>query len=123
MNGLQACFEEYIEKYSVLKPPRLRGSSVKAQKTDPGQGYHIWHHEQGDTIETSSRGLVYSLYLNSLDEKAGGETEFLYYKERIPAVENTLIIWPAGFTHAHRGNMVLGEKSKYIITGWFNYDV
>ena len=51
------------------------------------------------------------------------EDVFLYYKERIPAVENTLIIWPAGFTHAHRGNMVLGEKSKYIITGWFNYDV
>jgi hypothetical protein len=61
--------------------------------------------------------LVYIAYLNTI--KDAGETEFLYQKIRIPPEENTMIIWPAAFTHTHRGNVVHGEKSKYIVTGWF----
>jgi len=33
-----------------------------------------------------------------------------------------MLLWPATFTHAHRGNPVLGEQSKYIVTGWFYYE-
>ena len=51
-----------------------------------------------------------------------GETEYLYQKLRIPAKENTLVIWPAGYTHPHRGNAVYGDKAKYILTGWFYVD-
>ena len=65
----------------------------------------------------ANRALVYSAYLNTIEE--AGETEFLYQRTRIPPKENTMIIWPAGFTHTHRGNVVYGNKSKYIITGWF----
>jgi hypothetical protein len=60
------------------------------------------------------------VYLNDIDE--AGETEFLYQKRRISPKENTLIIWPAAFTHTHRGNVVHGAKSKYIITGWFDLE-
>ena len=62
------------------------------------------------------------LYLNTLPENANGETEFLYQKRRLSPAENTMVIWPAGFTHPHRGNPVYGDKSKYIITGWFRYE-
>ena len=58
--------------------------------------------------------------MNDIDEDGAGETEFLYQKLRVPPKENTCIIWPAGFTHPHRGNVVYGNKSKYIITGWFH---
>jgi hypothetical protein len=61
--------------------------------------------------------LVYSAYLNTIEE--AGETEFLYQKLRVAPKENTVVIWPAAFTHTHRGNVVHGDKSKYIITGWF----
>ena len=56
-------------------------------------------------------------YLN--DDYKGGETEFLYYKKRVEPEQGKLIIWPAGYTHAHRGGLVL-EGNKYVITGWFN---
>lgn len=121
--GLQKCFDDYVDEYSVLKPLNIRGSYIKAQRTDPGQGYHLWHSEKGDSFEAASRSLVYCLYLNTLEPHEGGETEFFYSRKRILPVENTMIIWPAGFTHAHRGNMVLGDRSKYIITGWFNHNV
>jgi hypothetical protein len=86
------------------------------QKTDPGAGYHIWHSEQQQGSD-SARCLVYSAYLNDIDD--AGETEFLYQRLRIVPKENTMILWPAAFTHTHRGNVVHGTKSKYIITGWF----
>ena len=65
----------------------------------------------------SNRCLVWAIYLNDIEN--AGETEFLYQQLRIPPKENAAIIWPAAFTHTHRGNVVHGEKSKYIVTGWF----
>jgi hypothetical protein len=120
-SGLQECYEDYTNKYSILKGSKIHGSAMKMQRTDPGGGYHLWHGEQGSK-EHAERVLVYMLYLNSLGNDDGGETEFLYQRLRIRPEENTLIIWPAAFTHTHRGNTVLGNKSKYIVTGWFYYD-
>jgi hypothetical protein len=62
------------------------------------------------------------LYLNTLPVESAGETEFLYQKLRIPPQENTMILWPAAYTHAHRGNTVFGVESKYIVTGWFYFE-
>jgi hypothetical protein len=119
--GLQRCFEEYVQKYSVLKEANVNCNHMKFQKTIEGGGYHVWHYEQGNG-EQANRALVYILYLNTLPEKCNGETEFLYQKRRVNAVENTLVLWPAGFTHPHRGNPVYGSEAKYIITGWFYYE-
>ena len=116
--GLQMCFEEYSEKYSILKDNMIYCKNMKIQRTDPGGGYHVWHGEQGNN-DTSSRVVVYMLYLNDLAEDDAGETEFLYQKIRLRPVKNTMILWPASYTHAHRGNVVFGNTSKYIATGWF----
>lgn len=62
--------------------------------------------------------LSYILYLNDVEE--GGETEFLYYGKRIKPTAGTLLLWPAGFTHVHRGNPPLSGE-KYILTGWVEY--
>lgn len=119
--GLQTCFDDYTEEYDVLKDCDLKCTSVKMQKTNPGGGYHLWHYEQNNG-DMANRGLVYMIYLNTLDSNSAGETEFLYQQLRIPPKENTMIIWPAGFTHTHRGNLVHGHKAKYVITGWFYYE-
>lgn len=119
--GLQSCFDEYTKKYSVLMHDKILCTSVKMQKTEPGGGYHVWHAEHGSSGESVNRVLVYMLYLNSLTPEEGGETEFLYQRKRFTPTENQIIIWPAAFTHTHRGNTVLGNKSKYVITGWFLY--
>lgn len=119
--GLQACYDEYTNKYSVLKDSSIRSSYMKIQRTNPGGGYHVWHSEQGN-FPHSNRVLVYILYLNTLPEESAGETEFLYIQRRIRPIENTLLIWPASYTHAHRGNTVFSNINKYIVTGWFNYE-
>jgi hypothetical protein len=117
-SGLQKCFEAYSDKFSSLKDVKLVGNDMKMQKTSSGGGYHLWHAEQGNGIE-ANRALVYMLYLNTLSPEANGETEFLYQQRRIKPVENTMVLWPAAFTHAHRGNPVYGDNTKYIVTGWF----
>jgi hypothetical protein len=114
--GLQRCFDAYVQKYDILNKMGLRSSCIKMQKTNPGQGYHIWHCEQGNGNMTN-RCLVWAIYLNDIEN--AGETEFLYQKLRIAPKKNTCVIWPAAYTHTHRGNVVHGEKSKYIMTGWF----
>lgn len=116
LTGLQNCFDDYVDEFDILRDYNLRCTTLKMQKTDPGAGYHVWHAEQGPDAD-ASRCLVYSAYLNTIEE--AGETEFLYQKLRVAPKENTLVIWPAAFTHTHRGNVVHGNKSKYIITGWF----
>lgn len=119
--GLQRCYNAYIEQFSVLREGEILGSTMKMQRTSPGGGYHVWHAEQGNGT-ASNRVLVYMLYLNSLDENGAGETEFLYQKRRVKPQENVMVFWPAAFTHVHRGNTVFSEQSKYIVTGWFHYN-
>jgi hypothetical protein len=120
-DGLQKCYDEYADQFSVLKDAKITGTAMKMQRTDPGGGYHVWHGEQGNGNH-AERVLVYMLYLNSLNDGDGGETEFLYQRLRLRPEENAMIIWPAAYTHAHRGNTVLGNQSKYIVTGWFYYE-
>ena len=120
-DGLQKCYDEYSTKYSILRDNgNIRASTMKMQRTGPGGGYHVWHGEQGPGLQ-ANRCVVYMVYLNTL-ERDGGETEFLYQRTRVAPQENLMLLWPASYTHAHRGNPVLGEQSKYIVTGWFYYD-
>lgn len=119
--GLQACYNAYAEKYSVILNGDLRTNTMKMQRTKAGGGYHVWHGEQGNG-EHAGRGLVYMLYLNSLTPEQAGETEFLYQQRKVRPQANTMVLWPAAFTHAHRGNPVWSDGVKYIVTGWFKYD-
>jgi hypothetical protein len=120
-DGLQTCYNLYTDKYSVLKEGKIRGDTMKMQRTAPGGGYHVWHGEQSNGHH-ANRVLVYMLYLNTLPLESAGETEFLYQQKRYSPIENRMLVWPASYTHAHRGNTVFGEQSKYIVTGWFYYD-
>ena len=54
------------------------------------------------------------------DRDEGGETEFLYQSMRVKPKQGTLLIWPAAFTHTHRGNPPLSNE-KYIVTGWTEF--
>jgi hypothetical protein len=54
--------------------------------------------------------------MNDIDD--AGETEFLYQNMRIKPKKNKLLIWPADWTHTHRGNPPIGNTDKYILTTW-----
>lgn len=112
------CFNAYVEKYAILDDSVPKGNFInKVQKSEIGQGYHIWHFESS-TRNASNRLLLYIMYLNDVYE--GGETEFLYYPRRIKAKAGTVALIPAGFTHTHRGNPPISNE-KYIVTGWIEY--
>jgi len=91
---------------------------VKIQKTLPSQGYHSWHIEHSNDRDMCKRVLVYSIYLNTVEE--GGETEFLYQSQRVRPLKGRIVIWPAGFPYVHRGNPPLSGE-KYIVTSWISY--
>lgn len=113
---LKECLDEYTTVFGHLKPVAMYSINQKVQKTPAGGGYHIWHDEHSG-LPHCNRSLVWMVYLN--DDYEGGETEFLYYKRRVQPSKGTLLIWPAGMTHAHRGGLVL-KGTKYVATGWFH---
>ena len=112
------CYKQYADKFDVLKTCDKHNSyTIKIQKTQPGQGYHVWHPETTNR-ESSNRLLTWSVYLN--DNFEAGETEFLYQHYRYKPQKGDCIIFPAAFTHTHRGNPPIGGD-KYIITGWVEF--
>jgi len=106
------CFNIYYTEYSIDTP--MEAFNFKAHRVLPTGGYHIWHHEQG--FQNYYRIVVWHLTLEA--PKRGGETEFLHQSMRIEPKVGQLTIWPAGFTHKHRGNPPL-EGQKTYLTGWF----
>ena len=93
----------------------LNYTNLKIQKTIPTEGYHVWHIEHQRGFNFEPRALVFSIYLNDVEE--GGETEFLHFSKRIQPKTGRIVIWPAGFPYVHRGNSPLSGE-KYILTSW-----
>ena len=86
------------------------------QRYNPGQGYHVIHCENyGRGIE---RVLAWTLYLNTVTD--GGGTYYPEYDKTVNALEGRLCIFPAFWTHAHKG-IVSNTQTKYIATGWYGY--
>lgn len=115
MPVLFECLKQYVAEFDALSGFTLVGWWLKAQLTRKGQGYHAWHFESS-TFFNAKRVLAWSIYLN--DDYQGGELEFLYYARRIKLGEGDVVIFPAAFTHTHRGNMVLSGE-KLLLTGWY----
>jgi len=87
------------------------------QRFYPGEAYHQMHCERGST-QFPYRTHAWMIYLN--DIKEGGQTEFpLQNLLEIPEL-GKLLIWPADFTHIHRG-LVAPNETKYLLTGWLSF--
>ena len=123
INSFHSRFYDYIYPIYNIQYPILqslvkhRSKYIRIQKTAPTQGYHIWHCEHGGDY-AKDRILSWILYLNDVEE--GGETEFLYQSLRFKPKSGTFILFPAHFTHTHRGNPPLSGV-KYIATGWIEF--
>ena len=106
----------YKTKYREGFQMPLSCNDMKVQRVRAGGGFHAWHSEWSK--ENSTRQLVYQVYLNDLPD-GEGETEFIYQGVRCKPEVGKLIIWPAGWTHTHRGNPNYSED-KYVVTGWIH---
>ena len=113
---LQKCLNEYLKKYDDLNlhPKFNVNEPYNVQYYKPNEGFKKWHFENASKRE---RLLVFMTYLNDCDD---GGTEFKYQDLITPAKKGLTLIWPADWTHTHRG-IVSHTKEKKIITGWINF--
>ena len=118
MKYVRNCLVHYIHEYTYLGNFSYVSSLVLLQKTEPTQGYHTFHAENVHW-NLESRTMAWMVYLNDVEE--GGETEFLYQKLKVKPKKGTVLIWPGGYTHLHRGNPPMSEK--YIATGWWQGNI
>jgi hypothetical protein len=117
---LNDCLNEYIEEYYFLRKVHTWtiDPHYNLQRYKPGEGYYAWHCENnGPGPISKDRVLAWMIYLNDVPD---GGTEFNYELPNLEAKVGTVAIWPAHWTHFHRG-IVSNTKTKYIATGWFVY--
>tara|TARA_R100000084_G_C4595794_1_gene120686 strand:- start:216 stop:737 length:522 start_codon:yes stop_codon:yes gene_type:complete len=112
-NELSKCVKQYFKKYNLNSNIKT-STSNNIQHYQANTGYVNLHYER--SCKYPNRQLVYMLYLNTIND--GGGTEFPYQKITFNAIKGDLIIWPADFTHPHKG-VISKTEEKYIATGWF----
>jgi hypothetical protein len=123
VNGhLQGCYNQYMDKYwqigQYLSRHDVTAWQIQKYDAKDNGGYHHFHIENSG-VSNMRRVMAYIVYLNDIDE--GGETEFLHQNIRVKPEVGKVVIFPAYFTHVHRGNPVLSGQDKYILTGWLEY--
>ena len=111
----------YIQKYPScnMYSPWGLVELICVQHYQPNGGFKSWHTERTTARPVvSARHLVFMTYLNDVTDKGG--TEFMNQKLTVNAEKGKTIIWPADWTHTHRG-VVSSTQEKYVITGWFSF--
>ena len=114
--SLNPLIKNYAEKYGIRDPMRTAKIN-NIQYYEPKGGYPVYHYET--SYKTPYRTVVYMLYLNTVTD--GGGTQFPFQDVLTNAIKGDMILWPADFTHPHRG-IVSETQEKYICTGWFEVE-
>ena len=110
---LSKSVQTYCNKYNIGFPIQTYICN-HIQYYKPKRGFPVLHYERNSI--SPKRILAYMLYCNTVTDKGG--TEFPYQNITLSAVKGNLIIWPAEFTHPHKG-VISSTQEKYIVTGWF----
>jgi len=118
MEDLKALYSDYLEQWEFLKTflPRAHIGPFNIQKYNEGGHFGKLHSER-TSMGSLQRTLVWMTYLNDVED--GGETEFPMFGLKVKPEKGKTLIWPAEWTHAHRGAVVT-KGPKYIITGWLH---
>ena len=119
MNKLQECYQDYKDQWPFLKNniETLDIPAFNIQKYEIGGHFNMMHCERAN-LQSMHRVFAWMTYLNDVED--GGETYFDHFDLRVKPSEGKTLIWPAEWTHAHRGE-VLNKGNKYIITGWMHF--
>lgn len=100
-----------VSRFTVVETTNL-------QEYKPGSnGYALWHAE-ATGWRNASRHLVFMTYLNDVED--GGETEFWTQKLKVKPEKGLTLIFPAAWTHHHRGRASPNEYKRFV-TGWYSY--
>ena len=115
------CYKDYVAQWPFLKvvAEELHVGSFNLQRYQSGQHFQKMHTERS-SLSNLHRLFAWMTYLNDVDSDDGGTTVFSHYGMEIQPKKGLTLIWPAEWTHAHKGS-VLRKNSKYIITGWMHF--
>jgi len=117
---LQAILDDYKQKYKWVDFVNTYDiiENMTIQHYKPGEGFYKWHTENTGYSYNLNRHLVFMTYLNDVEN---GGTEFYHFPDlKIQARKGLTLIWPAGWTHTHKG-VISDVDEKYIITGWYSF--
>jgi len=118
-HNLYDCHKDYLLQWPFLSgiAKNLEIGLFNLQRYQSGEHFQKLHSERTN-LASLHRVLAWMTYLNDVDE--GGSTYFSNYDIEVRPRKGLTLIWPAEWTHAHKGR-VLKVGSKYIITGWMNF--
>jgi len=117
--NLFECYKDYNLQWPFLKSfaSDLNIGNFNIGRYEKGQHFQATHCERTG-LNTLHRLFAFMTYLNDVQE--GGATYFEHYDLEIKPKKGLTILWPAEWTHIHKGN-VIKKGSKYIITGWLHF--
>ena len=117
--NLFKCYKDYNLQWPFLAEmvSHLDIGKFNIGKYIPGQHFQKIHCERGG-LNSLHRLFAFMTYLNDAEE--GGSTYFNHYDLDIKPKKGLTLIWPAEWTHSHKGN-ILKSGLKYIITGWLTF--
>ena len=112
---------DYMDRFPHLRS-HTRSCSINEspnlQHYPPKGGFFEEHYENAGPA-VAKRVLTFQSFLNDIQE--GGGTRFVYQDHVAHPGKGKTVLWPAGYTHVHCGE-VAPREDKYIITGWWSYD-
>ena len=120
-HNLFSCYKDYVIQWPFLATfaEDLQIGKFNLQRYQRGQHFQAIHTERS-SLETLHRIFAWMTYLNDVDVEEGGSTLFSHYDLEVQPKKGLTLMWPAEWTHAHKGNL-LHANSKYIITGWMHF--
>ena len=113
-------YREYLGTYhpsfeTELFTYSLKDEGYQLNETKENE-YYNWHMD-GNIAAEMFRSFTVVIYLNTLDENQGGNTEFLC-GAKIKPKQGKMLIFPACWTYLHRGAPVKNSGVKYTMTTW-----
>ena len=109
--------QQYMYAFDGLEPT-IVSEPWNIQHYAVSRHYSRWHCENNGQKPFNNRVMAWMTYLN--DVETGGETQFLYQNCMIQPRKGLTLLWPAYFTHTHRG-VPSPTEEKYVMTGWIEF--
>ena len=121
INNLFSCYTDYVTQWPFLKgfATNVNIPAFNLQRYQQGQHFQGLHTERAG-LSTLHRVFAWMTYLNDVELEDGGSTFFSHYDLDVQPQKGLTLIWPAEWTHAHKGTL-MKKNSKYIITGWMHF--
>ena len=115
-HAINSLRESYIKSFPSVKILDTWSLDyVRFKYWKPGEYYSVWHSEHGAS-DRLSRVLSFLIYLSDNDS----QTEFMNHRN-VRTKAGRGVIFPAYFTHTHRGSVCKKGLDRYIVSGYYSF--